>query len=44
MYKKINVTYQRLMLFNVFFIWQLVLWFDKKDWGPDRPRGFANPY
>lgn len=30
--------------FYVFLIWQLALWLDKKDWGPDRARGFANPY
>lgn len=30
--------------FYVFFIWQLALWLDKKDWKPDRAGGFANPY
>lgn len=30
--------------FNVFFKWQLVLWLDKRNWGTDKARGFANPY
>ena len=44
MHKKNKCNLSEVNAFYVFFIWQLVLWLDKKDWGADRAWGFAKPY